>query len=186
MRKLKKLFLFLLVLLSISCAVKVKTITDSFYGTQHYQTDYMTIHGWLYDINLRFVAAKNPNIILVSASYSSYDAYTISKNDNIVLKFGDDIFLNLNYTSSSPTIYTGNTYYSGNSYSYGNYTSHYGTSYRYNLYTINASARINNDIGTLTAIRIENSGGFKNLEVTPSFAKKFKKAYEDIKNKINE
>lgn len=66
------------------------------------------------------------------------------------------------------------------------YTSYYGSVYSSSSYTINAAARINNDIGTLTAIRIENSGGFKNLDISQSFAKKFQKAYNDIKNKINE
>ncbi len=185
MIKLKNLFLFLSVLLSISCAVKVKTITDSFYGNQYYQTDYMTITGWDTDISLRFIATKNPNIILVSASYSTYNAFTISKNDNMVLKFGDNIFVNLKYTSDNPTVEAGGTYYSGNAYSYGNYTSLYGSSLGFNIYTINASAIVDN-IEILTAIRIENSRGYKNLDVQPSFAKKFKKAYEDIKNKINE
>lgn len=77
-----------------------------------------------------------------------------------------------------PTVYS---YYS--SYSF---TSSWGVSVPINSYTINAAARINNDIGTLTAIRIENSGGFKNLDISQSFAKKFQKAYNDIKNKINE
>lgn len=186
LKELKKLFLLLAILLLISCAVKVKTVNDSFYGTQHYETDYMTIMGWFDNIKLKFVAAKNPNIILVMASYSSEIAYNISKSDNIVLKFHDNTFLNLDYINNSPTVYTSDTYYSGNSYSYGNSTSYYGTSYNYRLYTINSSARINNDIGTLTAIRIENSGGFKNLDISQSFAKKFQKAYNDIKNKINE
>ena len=186
MRKLKKLFFALPVLLLISCAVKVKTVYDKFYGTEYYETDNMTMIGWDWFLNLRFVAGKNPNVILIMASYSSENAFNISKNDNIVLRFGDDIFLNLGYTENAPTAYTGDTYYSGNSYNYGNYTSHYGTSYQYSLYTINSSTRVYNDIGTLTAIRIENSRGYKNLDVKPSFAKKFQKAYNDIKNKINE
>lgn len=185
---LKKLFLFFSILLLISCAVKVKTVNDSFYGTQYYQTDYMTITGWFEDIQLqfRFVAAKNPNVILIMALYSSWNSFTISKSDNIILKFEDDTFINLNYTSDIPRVYTSDTYYQGNSYSYGNSTSYYGKSYSYSIYSINASARLDNDIGTLTDIRIENSSGFKNLTVKSSFAKKFQKAFEDIKKKINE
>ena len=61
-----------------------------------------------------------------------------------------------------------------------------GNIYSSSSYTINAATRINNDIGTLTAIRIENSGGFRNLDVSKSFANTFQKAYNDIKNKINE
>lgn len=186
MRKLKKLFLALPVLLLISCAVKVRTVTDSFYGTEHYRTDNMTMSGWGWEIRLRFVAAKNPNVILVMAYYSSENSFDISANDSIVLRFGDNVFLNLHYTSDAPTVYTSDTYYSGSSYNYGYYTSHYGTSYRYTLYTIDSSARVDNDIGDLTAIRIENSRGFKNLDVSKSFAKTFQKAYNDIKNKINE
>ena len=173
LKELKKLFLFLPILLSISCAVKVKTVNDSFYGTQHYQTDYMTIIGWLYDIKFRFIAAKNPNVILVEVQYISSDAFTVSQSDNIVLKFSDDTLINLNYINDMPAV--DRSFYT----SYGNI---YGSS----SYTINAAARINSDIGTLTAIRIENSGGFKNLDVKQSFASKFKKAYEDIKKKINE
>ena len=174
MRKLKKLFLALPVLLLISCAVKVKTVNDSFYGTQHYETDYMTIIGWLYELKFRFIASKNSNVILVEVQYIAYDSFTISKNDEIVLKFSDDSFINLSYINDMPAV--------DRSF----YTSSYGSVYSSSSYTINAAARINNDIGTLTAIRIENSGGFKNLDISQSFAKKFQKAYNDIKNKINE
>ena len=174
MRKLKKLFLALPVLLLISCAVKVKTVNDTFYGTQHYETSYMTITGWLYDIKFKFVASKNPNVILVEVQYIANDSFTISKNDEIVLKFSDGNLINLTYINDMPAV--------DRSF----YTSYYGTVYSSSSYTINAAARINNDIGTLTAIRIENNGGFKNLDISQSFAKKFQKAYNDIKNKINE
>ena len=172
MRKLKKLFLFLPVLLSISCAVKIKTIEDDFYGEKntYYQTSYMDIDN----ISLRFTAYKNLQIIIVEALYTSSSAFTVSKNDNIVLRFNDNTFINLNYSGNTPSVY-----------SYYYYNSYLQMSFPANNYTISANAKINN-IGILTAIRIENSGGFKNLEVTPSFAKKFLKAYEDIKNKINE
>ena len=173
LKELKKLFLFLPLLLSISCAVNVKTVNDSFYGTQHYQTDYMTIIGWLYEIKFRFVASKNPNVILVEVQYIAYDSFTVSQSDNIVLKFSDNSFVNLIYINSMPAVDRSFYTSSGNVYSSSSYT-------------INAAARINSDIGTLTAIRIENSGGFKNLDVKKSFASKFKKAYEDIKKKINE
>ena len=171
MRKLKKLFLVLLVLLLISCAVKVRTVTDSFYGTQHYETSYMTIIGWLYDVKVRFVAGKNPNVILVEVQYIASDGFTVSKNDEIVLKFSDNSLINLAYINDMPAV--------DRSF----YTSYDGSVYSSSSYTINAAARINNDIGTLTAIRIENSGGFKNIDVKLSFAKKFKNAFEEIKNK---
>ena len=58
LKELKKLFLLFPILLLISCAVKVKTVNDSFYGTQHYETDYMTITGWFDNIKLKFVAAE--------------------------------------------------------------------------------------------------------------------------------
>ena len=174
MRKLKKLFLALPILLLISCAVNVKTVKDSFYGTEHYETSYMTITGWLYDIKFKFVASKNPNVILVEVQYITYyDSFTVSKNDQIVLKFSDDSLINLTYINDMPAVDRSFYTSSGNVYSYSSYT-------------INAAARINNDIGTLTAIRIENSGGFKNLDVSKSFAHTFQKAYNDIKNKINE
>ena len=173
MIKLKKLFLVLPVLLLISCAVKVKTVNDSFYGTEHYETSYMTITGWLYDVKVRFVAGKNPNVILVEVQYIASDSFTVSKNDEIVLKFSDDSLINLTYINNMPAVDRSFYTSSGNVYSYSSYT-------------INAASRINNDIGTLTAIRIENSGGFKNLDVSKSFAKTFQKAYNDIKNKINE
>lgn len=174
MRKLKKLFFALPVLLLISCAVNVKTVNDTFYGTQHYETDYMTITGWLYEVKFRFIASKNPNVILVEVQYITYyDSFTVSKNDEIVLKFSDNSLLNLTYINEMPAVDRSFYTSSGNVYSSSSYT-------------INAAARINNDIGTLTAIRIENSGGFKNLDVSKSFAKTFQKAYNDIKNKINE
>ena len=176
MRKLKKLSLLSLVLLLISCAVKVKMVEDDFYGEKsyHYQTSYMSIG----DIEFRFTATKNPAVIVLEAKYIKYEAFTVSKNDNIVLRFNDDTFINLNYINDMPTV---SSYYS--SYSF---TSYWGISVPVNSYTINAEARINNDIGTLTAIRIENSGGFRNLDVSKSFANTFQKAYNDIKNKINE
>ena len=174
MRKLKKLFFALPVLLLISCAVNVKTVNDTFYGTQHYETDYMTITGWLYEVKFRFIASKNPNVILVEVQYITYyDSFTVSKNDEIVLKFSDNSLVNLTYINEMPAVDRSFYTSSGNIYSSSSYT-------------INAAARINNDIGTLTAIRIENSGGFRNLDVSKSFAKKFQKAYNDIKNKINE
>lgn len=174
MRKLKKLFFALPVLLLISCAVKVKTVNDTFYGTQHYETDYMTITGWLYEVKFRFIASKNPNVILVEVQYITYyDSFTVSKNDEIVLKFSDNSLVNLTYINEMPAVDRSFYTSSGNVYSSSSYT-------------INAAARINNDIGTLTAIRIENSGGFRNLDVSKSFAKTFQKAYNDIKNKINE
>ena len=174
MRKLKKLFFALTVLFLISCAVNVKTVNDTFYGTQHYETDYMTITGWLYEVKFRFIASKNPNVILVEVQYITYyDSFTVSKNDEIVLKFSDNSLVNLTYINEMPAVDRSFYTSSGNVYSSSSYT-------------INAAARINNDIGTLTAIRIENSGGFRNLDVSKSFAKKFQKAYNDIKNKINE
>lgn len=174
MRKLKKLFFALPVLLLISCAVNVKTVNDTFYGTQHYETDYMTITGWLYEVKFRFIASKNPNVILVEVQYITYyDSFTVSKNDEIVLKFSDNSLVNLTYINEMPAVDRSFYTSSGNVYSSSSYT-------------INAAARINNDIGTLTAIRIENSGGFRNLDVSKSFAKTFQKAYNDIKNKINE
>ena len=175
MRKLKKLFFVLSVLLLISCAVNIKTVNDTFYGTQHYETDYMTITGWLYEVKFRFIASKNPNVILVEVQYITYyDSFTVSKNDEIVLKFSDNSLVNLTYINDMPAV------------DRTVYTSYYGKVYSSSSYTINAAARINNDIGTLTAIRIENSGGFRNLDIKPSFANKFQKAYNDIKNKINE
>ena len=174
MRKLKKLFLFLPVLLLTSCAVNVKTVNDSFYGTQHYETDYMTITGWLYEVKFKFVASKNPKVILVEVQYITYyDSFTVSKNDEIVLKFSDNSLVNLTYINDMPAVDRNFYTSSGNIYSSSSYT-------------INAATRINNDIGTLTAIRIENSGGFRNLDVSKSFANTFQKAYNDIKNKINE
>ena len=174
MRKLKKLFFALPVLLLISCAVNVKTVNDTFYGTQHYETDYMTITGWLYEVKFRFIASKNPNVILVEVQYITYyDSFTVSKNDEIVLKFSDNSLVNLTYINDMPAVDRNFYTSSGNIYSSSSYT-------------INAAARINNDIGTLTAIRIENSGGFRNLDVSKSFANTFQKAYNDIKNKINE
>ena len=174
MRKLKKLFFALPVLLLISCAVNVKTVNDTFYGTQHYETDYMTITGWLYEVKFRFIASKNPNVILVEVQYITYyDSFTVSKNDEIVLKFSDNSLVNLTYINEMPAVDRSFYTSSGNIYSSSSYT-------------INAAARINNDIGTLTAIRIENSGGFRNLDVSKSFANTFQKAYNDIKNKINE
>lgn len=177
MRKSKKLFLFLPILLLISCAVKVKTITDSFYGTQHYQTDYMTITGWDTTIKLRFSKIEHNDNIILEALYVSSAAFTISKGNKIILKFSDNSLINLNYTSEMSKIDKGETL---STYKWLIYDTDY-----FDTYTINASAIVDN-IGILTAIRIENSGGFKNLDVTPSFAKKFQKAYEDIKNKINE
>lgn len=174
MRKLKKLFFALPVLFLISCAVNVKTVNDTFYGTQHYETDYMTITGWLYEVKFRFIASKNPNVILVEVQYITYyDSFTVSKNDEIVLKFSDNSLVNLTYINEMPAVDRNFYTSSGNIYSSSSYT-------------INAAARINNDIGTLTAIRIENSGGFRNLDVSKSFANTFQKAYNDIKNKINE
>lgn len=176
LKELKKLFLLFPILLLISCAVKVKMVEDDFYGRKsyHYQTSYMSIG----DTEFRFTATKNPAVIVLEAKYTKYEAFTVSKKDKIVLRFNDDTFINLNYINDMPTVYS---YYS--SYSF---TSSWGVSVPINSYTINAAARINNDIGTLTAIRIENSGGFKNLDISQSFAKKFQKAYNDIKNKINE
>lgn len=168
----KKLFLFLPILLLISCAVKVKTIEDDFYGekTQYYQTDYMSIDN----IKMRFTAAKNPEIIIVEALYISDSAFTVSKNDNIVLRFSDNTFINLNYANDTPMV---SSYY---------YTIDLGITFPISSYSINSLAKVDNDIGTLTGIRIENSGGFRNLEVKSDFAKKFQKAFEDIKKKVNE
>lgn len=162
LKELKKLFLLLPILLLISCAVKVKTVNDSFYGTQHYETSYMTIIGWSYDLKVRFIASKNPNVILVEVQYITYyDSFTVSKNDEIVLKFSDGNLINLTYINDMPAVDR-------------NFYTSYGNIYSSSSYTINAAARI------------ENSGGFKNLDISKSFAKTFQKAYNDIKNKINE
>lgn len=174
----KKLFLFLPILLLISCAVKVKTVEDTFYGTQYYQTDYMTITGWDTTIKLRFSKFLNANDIIIEALYVSSAAFTISKENKIILKFSDNTLLNLNYTSDTAKIDKGETL---STYKWLVYDTDY-----FDTYTINANARIYSDIGTLMGIRIENSGGFRNLEVKSDFAKKFKKAFEDIKKKVNE
>ena len=172
LKELKKLFLLFPILLLISCTVKVKTVNDSFYGTQHYETDYMTISGWSYSINFNFIADK---YITLHVSYEDANSYTVSENDKIVLKFSDDSLINLIYINDMPAV------------DRKVYTSSYsGKTYSLSSYTINAEARVNNDIGILTAIRIENSKGYRNLDVKASFAKKFQKAYNDIKNKINE
>lgn len=172
LKELKKLFLLLPILLLISCAVKVRTVTDEFYGTQYYQTDYMGISGWSYAINFSFIADKE---ITLSCSYKDANSYTISENNKIILKFSDNSLINLTYINDMPavdrTVYTSS--YSGKTYSLSSHT-------------INAEAKVNNDIGILTAIRIENSKGYRNLDVKASFANKFQKAYNDIKNKINE
>ena len=177
MRKLKKLFLALPVLLLISCAVNVKTVNDSFYGTQHYETDYMTITGWDTTIKLKFNKMVNTDNIILDALYVSSAAFTVSKGNKIILKFSDGSLINLNYTSEMSKIDKGETL---STYKWLLYDTD-----DFDTYTINASARVDN-IGTLTAIRIENSGGFKNLDVSKSFAHTFQKAYNDIKNKLNE
>ena len=99
LKELKKLFLLLPILLLISCAVKVKTVNDSFYGTQHYETDYMTITGWDTTIKLRFSKLVNTDNVILDALYVSSTAFTISKGNKIILKFSDNSFINLNYTS---------------------------------------------------------------------------------------
>ena len=174
LKELKKLFLLLPILLLISCAVKVKTVNDSFYGTQHYQTDYMTIMGWDTTIKLRFNKMVNTDNIILDALYVSSAAFTVSKENKIILKFSDDNLINLNYTSEMSKIDKGET---SSTYKWLLYDTD-----DFDTYTINANARVNN-IGILTAIRIENSGGFKNIEVKSDFAKKFKNAFEEIKNK---
>ena len=174
MRKLKKLFLVLPVLLLISCAVNVKTVNDTFYGTQHYETDYMTITGWDTTIKLKFNKMANTDNIILDALYVSSAAFTVSKGNKIILKFSDGSLINLNYTSEMSKIDKGETL---STYKWLLYDTD-----DFDTYTINANARVDN-IGTLTAIRIENSGGFKNIDVKLSFAKKFKNTFEEIKNK---
>ena len=174
MIKLKKLFFALLVLLLISCAVNVKTVNDTFYGTQHYETDYMTITGWDTTIKLRFNKMVNTDNIILDALYVSSAAFTVSKGNQIILKFSDNSLINLNYTSEMSKIDKGEIL---STYKWLLYDKD-----AFDTYTINANARVDN-IGTLTAIRIENSGGFKNIEVKSDFAKKFKTAFEEIKNK---
>ena len=174
LKELKKLFLLLPILLLISCAVKVKTVNDSFYGTQHYETDYMTITGWDTTIKLRFSKLVNTDNVILDALYVSSAAFTISKGNKIILKFSDNSFINLNYTSEISKIDKGEML---STYKWLLYDAD-----SFDTYTINANARVDN-IGNLVAIRIENSAGFKNIEVKSDFSKKFKNAFEEIKNK---
>lgn len=171
----KSLLLISLVFIFNSCAVKVKTIEDSFYNTKIYATDYMTIYGDLgfsYEMKIRLLSNLDKSTIIVEALYLTYTPFIYTENDKIVFKFSDGTLLDLNYDGAPIK----STYSYPYTFANGDTEIVSRTSY-----TINASRKINN-IGELTAIRIETGNSFKNIDVSESFSKKLSKAFEDIKN----
>lgn len=177
---LKKIFiLFSLIILSItlsSCAAKVHLIEDSFYGTKFYQTDYISINYWSSTLKFRLKNISGTNSIVLEAQYISDDAFNIAENSKIVLKFNDNSYINLYYTSLMPktdveVIYGTSIYFMD-------------TSYVDRTYSIQAENEIKK-LPLLTDIRVETAEGFKNFKVKEKYANELIRLYNEIKESIN-
>ena len=96
----KILLLFILIITLSSCAAKVHVIEDSFYGQKFYQTDYISMSYWSATVKFRLRNISGTDDIILEAQYITDGSFNISEKNKIVLKFADNTFLNLYYTSS--------------------------------------------------------------------------------------
>ncbi|OEJ14888.1 hypothetical protein BFL38_08625 [Brachyspira hampsonii] len=177
---LKKIYiLFLLIIFSISlssCAAKVHLINDSFYGQKIYQTDYISMSYWSETIKFRLKSANDPNNIILEVQYIADSSFNISENSKIVLKFEDDTYLILQYTSLMPK--------TESEIIYGTSIYFMDTAYVDRSYSINAENTIR-EMKVLTDIRVETAEGFKNLKVKKDAANDLIRLYNEMKEAIS-
>ena len=176
----KKIFiLFALIILSItlsSCAAKVHLINDTFYGQKYYQTDYISLSYWSETIKFRLKSTNNPNNIILEAQYVADSSFNISENNKIVLKFEDDTYLILHYTSIMPK--------TENEIIYGTSIYFMDTAYVDRSYSINAENTIK-EMKVLKEVRIETTEGFKNLKIKKDAANDLMRLYNEMQDLLS-
>ncbi|AEM21334.1 hypothetical protein Bint_0705 [Brachyspira intermedia PWS/A] len=177
---LKKIFtLFSLIILTISlssCAAKVHLINDTFYGQKVYQTDYISMSYWSETIKFRLKSANDPNNIILEAQYIADSSFNISDANKIVLKFSDNTYLILHYTSFMPK--------TESEIIYGTSIYFMDTAYVDRSYSINAENTIK-EMKVLTDIRVETADGFKNLKVKKDAANDLIRLYNEMQEAIS-
>ena len=174
---LKKILLLSALIINLSsCAAKVHLINDSFYGHQFYQTDYISINYWSSTIKLRLKNIAGTDKIILEAQYITGEAFNIKESSKIVLKFEDNTYISLNYTSLMPKAET--------EIIYGTSIYFMDTSYVDRSYSINAE-NIIRDMKTITDIRVETAEGFKNFTVKKSISDNILKLYDEMKTLLS-
>ena len=174
LKKIILIFIFILTLLS--CAAKVNLIEDSFYGQKFYQTDYISMSYWSATVKFRLRNISGTDDIILEAQYIADGSFNISEKNKIVLKFADNTFLNLYYTSFVPktdveVIYGTSIYFMD-------------TAYVDRSYSIQAENQIKN-LPVITDIRVETAEGFKNFKVKESQAENLIKLYNEMKTLLS-
>lgn len=177
---LKKIFtLFSLIILTISlssCAAKVHLINDTFYGQKVYQTDYISMSYWSETIKFRLKSANDPNNIILEAQYIADSSFNIAETSKIVLKFEDNTYLILHYTSLMPK--------TENEIIYGTSIYFMDTAYVDRSYSINAENSIK-EMKVLTDIRVETADGFKNFKVKKDAANDLIRLYNEMQDLLS-
>lgn len=172
----KILLLFILIITLSSCAAKVHVIEDSFYGQKFYQTDYISMSYWSATVKFRLRNISGTDDIILEAQYITDGSFNISEKNKIVLKFADNTFLNLYYTSFVPktdveVIYGTSIYFMD-------------TAYVDRSYSIQAENQIK-DLPVITDIRVETADGFKNFKVKESQSENLIKLYNEMKTLLS-
>ena len=174
---LKKIILIFIFILTLSsCAAKVNLIEDSFYGKKFYQTDYVSITFWSATLRFRLRNISGTDNIVLEAQYITDSSFNITEKSKIVLKFSDDTFLDLYYTSLIPKTDT--------EVIYGTSIYFMDTAYVDRTYSIQAENKITN-MKTITDIRVETAEGFKNFKVKESAANDIIRLYNEIKELLS-
>ena len=177
---LKKIFiLFALIILSItlsSCAAKVHLINDTFYGQKMYQTDYISVSSWSATVKFRLKSVAGSNNVILEAQYVADSSFNISENNKIVLKFEDDTYLILHYTSIMPK--------TENEIIYGTSIYFMDTAYVDRSYSINAENTIK-EMKVLKEVRIETTEGFKNLKIKKDAANDLMRLYNEMQDLLS-
>ena len=172
---LKKIFtLFSLIIFSItlsSCAAKVHLINDTFYGQKMYQTDYISASYWSGTVKFRLKSVVGSNNVILEAQYVADSSFNISETSKIVLKFEDDTYLILHYTSFMPK--------TESEIIYGTSIYFMDTAYVDRSYSINAENSIK-EMKVLTDIRVETADGFKNFKVKKDAANDLIRLYNEM------
>ncbi len=173
----KILLIFILIIPILSCAAKVHLINDSFYGQKFYQTDYISLNYWSATVKFRLKSVSGTDKIILEAQYITDESFSINPNSKIVLKFDDNTYISLNYTSLLPKTET--------EVIYGTSIYFMDTSYVDRSYSINAE-NIVKELKNLTDIRVETVEGFKNFTVKKDAAADLLRLYNEMKTLLSE
>ena len=114
--------------------------------------------------------------IVLEAQYITDSSFNITEKSKIVLKFSDDTFLDLYYTSLIPKTDT--------EVIYGTSIYFMDTAYVDRTYSIQAENKITN-MKTITDIRVETAEGFRNFKVKESAANDIIRLYNEMKELLS-